>query len=72
MHQMKEYWDILLFELCKVDVVCWQGEPNWLGWVVIAIPILILIRVIKRIWNALESYNEQTEFRKSSSKNKRH
>ena len=34
---MKEYWDQFIFSFCKVDFACWQGEPNWLGWILIGI-----------------------------------
>ena len=34
---MGEYWDRFIFGFCKVEFVCWQGEPNWLGWMVIAL-----------------------------------
>jgi len=30
---MKELFNKLTSELCKVDIVCTNAEPNWLGWI---------------------------------------
>ena len=30
---------------CKVEFLCYQGEPNWLGWIVI-IPIGYVIFIL--------------------------
>ena len=40
---MKGYWDQFIVGFCKVDFVCWQGEPNWIGWIFIGIFTLILL-----------------------------
>ncbi len=30
---------------CKVEFLCYQGEPNWLGWIVI-IPVGYVIFIL--------------------------
>lgn len=48
---MAELWNSVIFNFCKVDFLCWNGEPNWLGWIVlipfclmvVSIPIRLLI-----------------------------
>jgi hypothetical protein len=30
-------WDSFIIRFCKVDVMCFEGEPNWLGILVLAI-----------------------------------
>ena len=32
---MSELWDKFITGFCKVEFACWNGEPNWLGWVFI-------------------------------------
>ena len=31
-----------IFEFCKVELLCWHGWPNWLGWLVLAFGALLL------------------------------
>jgi hypothetical protein len=40
---MAALWEKFLFEFCKVGVVCWNGEPNWLGWLALAFGALVLV-----------------------------
>lgn len=40
---MNELWASFITSFCKVSIVCWQGEPNWLGWIVIAAAFGIVI-----------------------------
>jgi len=40
---MSEFWDKFVYEFCKVEFVCWNGELNWLGWVFIVLGLLILL-----------------------------
>ncbi len=28
-------WDEFIFGFCKVQFLCYAGEPNWLGWLVL-------------------------------------
>ena len=32
-----EIWDSFIESFCKVEFLCYAGEPNWLGWIFIAI-----------------------------------
>jgi len=32
-----------LSELCKVEAVCTLGEPNWMGWLAIAVLASVLV-----------------------------
>jgi len=43
MNYMSEFWDKFVYEFCKVEFVCWNGELNWLGWVFIVLGLLILL-----------------------------
>jgi len=47
---MGEFWEKFLFGFCKVDAVCWQGDPNWLGWIILfivgAIVAVIVIMIL--------------------------
>jgi len=36
-----EYWDSLVVGYCKVEFLCHNGAPNWLGW----IPLVFLISI---------------------------
>lgn len=38
---MKISWDEFIFSFCKVEFLCWGGEPNWLGWIVLGMGGLI-------------------------------
>jgi MFS family permease len=42
----EEVWNWFLDEFCKVDAVCYGGEPNWLGWVVIIFAASIIVSVL--------------------------
>ena len=43
---MAELWDKFLFQFCKVGFVCWNGEPNWLGWVALGFAVLMILGII--------------------------
>jgi hypothetical protein len=51
---MIEYWNWFITEFCKMEFVCHQAEPNWLGWLVIAfgvfwavlIPLFIIAAIV--------------------------
>jgi len=34
---MGETWHNFVVGFCKVKFLCWHGEPNWLGWIVIVV-----------------------------------
>jgi hypothetical protein len=37
-----EGWDKIVFEFCKVEFLCWKGDPDWLAWSIIANSAFIL------------------------------
>ena len=39
---LDETWDNFLTSFCKVDIVCFEGEPNWLGYILLPIFFLIV------------------------------
>jgi hypothetical protein len=39
---IEEWWDWFVDGFCRVEFVCYQGEPNWLGWIVIGLPTLFI------------------------------
>jgi hypothetical protein len=43
---MGELWNKFIFHFCKVDFVCWNGEPNWLGWILIGIGVVVSLGVL--------------------------
>jgi len=38
-------WESFIQGFCKVEFLCYAGDPNWLGWMVMAIPVLIIVLV---------------------------
>jgi len=40
---MKEFFDNFIAGFCKVQFLCYEGAPNWLGWGVLGIAAIILI-----------------------------
>ena len=56
---MKEYWDQFIVGFCKVDFVCWQGEPNWLGWILISILGLILLGIVTAVTTSIVVYGSE-------------
>lgn len=51
-------WEGILREFCKVQFLCWYGDPNWLGWMVLGIlvgfgflcAIGVALRVVYYTW----------------------
>ncbi len=43
--KMIEYWNWFITEFCKVEFLCYQAEPNWMGWVVIAVVALWVVMI---------------------------
>jgi len=39
---MSELYGKFVFGFCKVGFVCWNGDPNWLGWISIGIGGLLI------------------------------
>jgi MFS family permease len=38
-------WAAFLNEFCKVQSVCYEGNPNWLGWILIGFFLLIVYSI---------------------------
>ncbi len=47
---MAGYWNEFLFRFCKVGFLCWQGEPNWLGLIVLGFAGLIVLYILLLIF----------------------
>jgi hypothetical protein len=39
--ELVELWNNFITGYCKVEFLCYGGEPNWLGWV--ALPVLAVL-----------------------------
>ena len=46
-------WESFIRGFCKVGFLCYAGDPNWLGWVVLGIPALILALIVLVIFLSL-------------------
>ena len=42
---MAGWWDSFAQGFCKVQFLCFAGDPNWLGWIVLAFGALLLLGV---------------------------
>ena len=42
-------FDSFINSFCKVQFLCYQGEPNWLGIIVLLVPGLIIFLIISLI-----------------------
>ena len=43
-------WDGIMFRFCKADYLFWNGEPHWLGYVVM---IYIVFKVLQFMYKLL-------------------
>jgi len=39
-------WDSFISKFCEAEFLCYQGDPNWVGWVVLVLLIIILIAIL--------------------------
>ena len=46
-------FDSFINSFCKVQFLCYQGEPNWLGIIVLLVPGLIIFLIISLILGLL-------------------
>ena len=37
------FWETVVPGFCKVEFVCFQNEPNWLGWIILGCAGLMLL-----------------------------
>ena len=52
---IEKYWDKFINGYCKVDFLCYNGEPNWLGWIpLIGIGIVICFSIVFGLLAAIE------------------
>ena len=56
--QISDLWEKFLFHFCKVEVVCWCGEPTWLGWILIGVGGLISLYLCLVILIVLSSLGD--------------
>ncbi len=47
---MGELWSDFLVGFCKVDAVCWYGEPNWFGWLIIGVGSFVICMTALNIY----------------------
>ena len=36
-------WDQFVAEFCKVEIVCFEGQLNWLGWFTLVAGVLLVL-----------------------------
>jgi hypothetical protein len=51
--QLIEFLDGLfgfVSRFCKVEIACYAGEPNWLGYLVLAFPFIYLGLIWLKLW----------------------
>lgn len=44
-----EAWDSIIIGFCKVEFLCYQGEPNWLGWLILG-PVIGIVGFLATVW----------------------
>ena len=42
---MEEWWYWFIDGFCKVEFACYQGSPNWLGWIIIGFGALLILSI---------------------------
>ena len=43
------WWDKFIFGFCKVEFLCWNGEPNWLGCLVLSFFVGLVVYSAERV-----------------------
>ena len=62
-------WNNFINGYCKVDFLCYEGEPNWLGWFnLIVLGIIISFSII---FGLLSTIEREINIRKINTINKR-
>lgn len=55
---LDKYWNEFINGYCKVDFLCYNGEPNWLGWIPIGfIGIILSLSIIFGLLSIIEQEN---------------
>ena len=52
---INKLWNEFLIGFCKVDFVCWEDDPNWLGWIFIGIIGYLIFGFILTLLSSLYS-----------------
>ena len=52
-HQVEAAWHSFLGSFCKVGVICYQGEPNWLGWTVVIVGGILAVTTVLSLFLGL-------------------
>lgn len=66
---MSSVWNKFIAGYCKVDFLCVNSDPNWLGWIpLIGIGIVVSLSIIGIILSAIE---QEITIRKLDAINKR-
>lgn len=52
-------WAAFLNEFCKVQFVCYEGNPNWLGWIFIGFFLLIVYSISALLFGYFSDKFEQ-------------
>ena len=42
-----DIWDWFTSGFCKVEFLCYAGDPNWMGWGVLGIGVLFIIGIVQ-------------------------
>lgn len=48
-------WDGFIAGFCEVQFLCFQGHPNWLGWIVLAVAGIIAFVALAIAWVVYEA-----------------
>lgn len=48
MEKLESFWNWFITGFCKVEFLCYAGDPNWLGWIILGFGILIFFGIM--IW----------------------
>ena len=43
---LNSFWNSFIYSFCKVEFLCFDNEPNWLGRMVLFVFFLILLAII--------------------------
>ncbi len=47
---VSELWAKFIYGFCKVEFLCYAGEPNWLGWAVMVVGVYYVLRTLSSMW----------------------
>lgn len=45
-----ENWQSFIEAFCKVEFLCFQKEPNWLGWAIIGMGAFVVVKLAIEVW----------------------